>query len=291
MNRILIALVALVLSSSLLCQAQDEQPQTPFAYPVAPDTCTTLESRCNYICQHFWDNYDISKPIANDDDFLRAFRDYIDFFQFANRNVVMTSIGDLMNKARSNTPNLLKVGKAAELSLFFPTAVYYSDEVYVEFARALASNNSLKKEVRSYYADQLSRINSCQEQKSLPDIELVMADGSKQKLSAIADTTTMVMFFYADGVDSSIGRTRLSADAALESLIDEGVVRVVSVYLGKYQSGFADSMPQKWLNTCSEQALATYDFRALPCCYIVGRDLVLMTKNISVDEFKEGIAQ
>ncbi len=290
MKRILSAFIALTLSlSTMTALAQDEAPKTPFAYPVAPDTCTTLESRCNYICQHFWDNYDISKPIANDDDFLRAFRDFVEFFQFANRNVVMTSIGELMNKARSNTPNLLKVGKAAELSLYYPTAVYYSDEVYVEFAKALANNKTLKKEVRTYYADQLSRINSCQEQKALPDIEMVMADGSKQKLSALCDTTTTVMFFYADGVDSSIGRTRLSADANLESLIDEGVVKVISIYLGKYQADFAATMPKKWINTCSEQALEIYDFRALPCCYIVGRDLLLMTKNISVDEFKEGL--
>ena len=289
MKRIFGALTALALSAFTLCQAQTDAPATPFPYPVAPDTCTTLESRCNYLCQHFWDNFDISKPIANDDDFLRAFRDYVEFFQFANRNVVMTSIGELMNKARSNTPNLLKVGKAAELSLFFPTAVYYSDEVYVEFAKALANNKMLKKEVRTYYADQLSRINSCQEQKSLPDIELVMGDGSKQKLSAVCDTTTTVIFFYADGADSSIGRTRLNADTNLETLIDEGVVHVLSVYLGKYQPGFADTMPPKWVNACSEQALNTYDFRALPCCYIVGRDLLLMTKNISVDELKEGL--
>lgn len=290
MKRILSALTALILSLSVLTvMAQDEAPKTPFPYPVAPDTCSTLEGRCNYICQHFWDNYDISKPIANDNDFFQAFRDFLGFFQYANRNVVMTSIGDLMNKARSNTPNLLKVGQAAELSLFYPTAVYYSDEVYVEFIKPLASNTMLKKEVRAYYADQLARINACQEQKALPDIDLVLADGSKSKLSAVSDTT-MVIFFYGDGVDSSIGRTRLSADSNLESLITEGTLKVISVYLGKYQAGFAATMPLQWTNTCSEDALKTYDFRALPCCYIVDKDMVLLTKNISVDELKDALA-
>ncbi len=291
MKRILSALFALTLSlSAMTVFAQDDAPKTPFPYPVAPDTCSTLEGRCNYICQHFWDNYDISKPIANDKDFFQAFRDFLGFFQYANRNVVMTSIGDLMNKARSNTPNLLKVGQAAELSLFYPTAVYYSDEVYVEFIKPLAANTMLKKEVRSYYADQLARINACQEQKPLPDIDLMLADGSKSKLSALSDTTTMVMFFYTDGVDSSIGRTRLSADSNLSALISLGVSKVVSVYLGKYQAGFAASMPEQWVNTCSEDALKTYDFRALPCCYIVDKDMVLITKNISVDELKDALA-
>ena len=291
MHRFLCALSALILSlSAITVNAQDEAPKTPFPYPVAPDTCQTLEGRCNYICQHFWDNYDISKPIANDDDFLQAFRDFVGFFQYANRNVVMTSIGNLMNKARSNTSNLLKVGQAAELSLFFPTAVYYSDEVYVEFIKPLAANSMLKKEVRAYYADQLARINTCQEQKPLPDIDLVLADGSKSKLSAVSDTTTTVLFFYTDGVDSSIGRTRLSADSNLEALTAQGALKVISIYLGKYQPGFAATMPQQWLNVCSEDALKTYDFRALPCCYIVDRDMLLMTKNISVDELKEGLS-
>lgn len=288
-KRIFSALLALTISVSVMtATAQEGAPDTPFAYPVAPDTCTTLESRCNYICQHFWDNYDISKPIPNDNDFVRAFRDYVEFFRFANRNVVIASIGNFMNNARSNTPNLLKVGQAAELSLFYPTAVYYSDEVYVEFAKALANNTALKKDVRSYYADQLARINSCQEQKQLPDIEMVMDGGSKVKLSSLCDTT-VVMFFYDDRVDSSIGRTRLNADANLNALISDGSVKVVSVYLGKYKSGFADGMPEQWINTCSEQALNTYDFRALPCCYIVGEDMLLLTKNISVDELKEGL--
>lgn len=282
-------IVLLMTLTALSGHAQEQASTTPFDYPVAPDTCATLESRCNYICQHFWDNFDISKPIANDGDFLTAFRDFVSFFRYADRNVVMTSIGDLLNKARSNTTNLLKVGTAAGLTLFFPTAEFYSDEVYAEFAKALANNKMLDKEVRNYYADHLTRINACQERQTLPDIELVRSDGSKTKLSAACDTTTMVMFFYGDGVDSSIGRTRLSADANLNQLIDDGTVRVLSVYLGKYKSGFADAMPEQWVNTCSEQALNTYDFRAVPCCYIVDANMVLLTKNLSVDELKDGL--
>jgi len=293
MKRILCAIAALTLSlSTLTATAQEEvERTTPFDYPVVPDTCSTLESRCNFLCQHFWDNYDISKPIPNDNDFLKAFRDYIEFFQYANRNVVMTSIGNLMNKASSNTSNLLKVGQAAELSLFLPTAVYYSDEVYVEFAKALANNSMLKKDVRNYYGDQLARINACQEGHPLPDIEVVDANGEKIKLSQTQnDSTTMVIFFYNDKIESVMERTRLSADANLNTLIQNGGVKVLSIYLGKYKSGFAATMPENWQNTCSEQALKLYDFRALPCCYIVGKDLVLATKNISVDELKEGIA-
>ena len=60
MRRFLYLLVLLMCSVSAV-KAQSQT--TLFAYPVAPDTCTTLEGRCNYIVQRFWDNFDFSKPI------------------------------------------------------------------------------------------------------------------------------------------------------------------------------------------------------------------------------------
>lgn len=289
MKRIFSTLVILAVSTSVITGlAQEERPQTPFAYPVAPDTCSTLESRCDYILQHFWENFDISKPIANDADLLIAFRDYADFLQYAHRNVVMTSVGNLLNKAQSNTTNLMKLGRAAELCLYAPGAPYWSDEVYVEFAKALATNKTLDKDVRNYFGNQLARINACQEQKPLPDIEMTDAEGKKLNLSGI-EGDMMVLFFYDDGIDSSIGRTRLAADAGMNALIEQGSVKLVSVYLGKHQTGFADSMPDNWFNTCSERAGQIYDIRALPCCYMVGENKILITKNLSVDELKDAV--
>ena len=97
----------------LTCHAQEQlaeqQPGTLFAYPLAPDTCSTLEERCNYIITHFWDNYDISKPISDDAAFETTFRDFVDFFRFAHRNVVLNAVRDLVNKAQSNASNLQKI--------------------------------------------------------------------------------------------------------------------------------------------------------------------------------------
>ena len=44
------------------------QVVTMFEYPVAPDTCSTMESRCNYSVQHFWDNCELNKPFAAEND-------------------------------------------------------------------------------------------------------------------------------------------------------------------------------------------------------------------------------
>ena len=71
----------MVSSLALTAQAQlaEQQPGRLFAYPLAPDTCSTLESRCNYIITHFWDNFDISKPVTDVEAFENTFRDFVDF--------------------------------------------------------------------------------------------------------------------------------------------------------------------------------------------------------------------
>ena len=55
------------MSCCVVLMAQGQQAEQLsgrlFPYPMAPDTCSTLESRCNYIITHFWEGYDISKEI------------------------------------------------------------------------------------------------------------------------------------------------------------------------------------------------------------------------------------
>ncbi len=62
---------------SLAMNAQ--QIETPFAYPQAPDTLSTLEERTSYVVMKFWDNCDFKKVMPDTAKFNRAFRDYISF--------------------------------------------------------------------------------------------------------------------------------------------------------------------------------------------------------------------
>ena len=216
MRRILLLFSALMLTS-VVAVAQDQlaeqQPGTLFAYPMAPDTCSTLESRCNYIITPFWDDYDISRPITDMAAFERTFRDFVDFFRYGHRNVVLGTVRDLVNKAQSNTGNLQKLGEVAERALYGSEAEYWSDEVYVAFAKSLASCKQLPRDVRDHYAEQLARINTVQVG-SVLDFEYVDLDGLKHRLSEKNDTA-LVLLFLDDSTDSMIGRLRLSTDVAL----------------------------------------------------------------------------
>lgn len=269
--------------------ATADAPKTPFAYPVAPDTCATLESRCNYIVQNFWNNYDIAKPIANDADFETAFRDYVGFFRYAHKNIVMSSVRHFIFKARSNSSNLVKVGRVAESALYGPYAEYWSDELYVEIAKLISESTTLKAAERNYYKHQIEVINNCLVGAKLQDIDLNTATG-KVKLSSLG-AKSYLLVFTDDSSSSSIDRLRLSTDVNLNALIEGGQLTAVQIFMGKAANGWAETQPANWTNAYNEQVARTLDLRGCPVCYIVDSDLTILTKNVSAEDIKTALGQ
>ena len=293
MRRILLLFSALMLMS-VVAVAQDQlaeqQPGTLFAYPMAPDTCSTLESRCNYIITHFWDNFDISKPISDDAAFERTFRDFVDFFRYGHRNVVQGAVRDLVNKAQSNTANLQKLGEVAERALYGTEAEYWSDEVYVAFAKSLASCKQLPRDMRDHYADQLARINTVQVG-SVLDFEYIGLDGLKHRLSEKSDTA-LVVLFLDDSTDSMIGRLRLSTDVALNDLLNGGGMQLVCLSVNKYSTDWANTAAgyaDNWTIGCGENLARDLDLRAFPCCYFLDDQHTILSKSMSVESLMQAV--
>jgi len=272
-------------SASAQGQLAEQQPGTLFAYPLAPDTCSNLESRCNYIITHFWDNFDISKPIADDAAFEQTFRDFVNFFRYSHRNIALGTVRDLVNKAQSNTTNLQKLGAVAERALYGSQAEFWSDEVYVVFARTLAAAKQLPKQVRDHYATQLSQINSVRVGEPL-DFEYVGADGLKHRLSELPEATTYILLFIDDSIDSSVGRLRLSTDVSLNSLLAGGDAKLLCVCLNKYSADWARAAAgyaADWMVGCSASLASVLDLRTMPCCYLLDGERKVLNKTLTVE--------
>lgn len=287
MKPIILFITALAVASLPMrarVQLAEQQPGTLFAYPLAPDTCSTLEERCNFIITHFWDGFDISKPITDDAAFERTFRDFVDFFRYSHRNVVMSTVRDFINKAQSNASNLQKVGRVAESALYGTEAEYWSDEVYVAFAKALAGSKQLPRDVRDHYASQLARINSVQVGAML-DFEFVGIDGLKQHLSDL-NAKTFILLFLDDSTDSMIGRLRLSTDVALNALLNEGEATLVCLCANKYTADWASAAAgyaDNWIIGCGENLAKDLDLRAFPVCYMLDDQRTILNKTLSVE--------
>lgn len=279
----------LVVLATVVATAQDVSKNTLFEYPSAPDTCTTLESRCDYIIIHFWDNYDITKPIKDVEGFTKAFHDYIDFFKYANKAIVESSIRTFMFKAQSNTSNLLKLGSLAEESLYGPHAQYWSDEAYMPFAQAMAGSKQLKKDVRNYYSAQVEKIKRNTLGSVMPDIEWTDATGLKRKLSGVTTEGLILIMFSKGGFDDDMARLRLGTDLLINDMISTGDVQIIDLAVSKYSGEWASKTkdyPQNWQVGACPDAEKLLDLREFPSFYVIDKDRVILNKNMSPDGVK-----
>jgi hypothetical protein len=292
MNKFCVLVFSLILSftgyNMLAQEAPTTSVKTLFPYPVAPDTCSTLESRCNFIVAHFWDNYNITKPVTNDSAFEKAFRDYVTFFKFAHKNIVFASIRDFMFKAETNKYNFVKFGEMAERSLYSPTAEYWSDEAYLPFAQAVANAKFVNTNVRNHYKAQIERIQRNQVGSVMTDFEYTDVNGTKKKLSELTSEVFFI-FFNDSGSDSSIARLRISTDVTFNDLIAKGKIKIVSISTENYSKEWAENaktFADNWEIGASGEILKEFDVRSVPSFYILDKDRKIVAKNVGVDDVK-----
>ena len=290
---LLALIVACMPWNSVNAQESNEvqAPATLFAYPVAPDTIKTFENRVNYIVDNFWGNYDLSKPIADLNAFNGAFRDYLRFLRYCHRTVAISSVRDFLFKAQTNKANFEKIAMLAEMGLYNVGAEYWSDEIYTEFLKAVIGNKQLKQDVRKYYAKQMERINRTQLGASLASVTYTDADGKKVSIADIEADMVMIFITLDSDADQSFQRVRLSTDVAINSILDNGKVKLLCLSPEKYSKEWAHNAKgyaQNWLvGACPELSVeGDYDVRYTPSFIILDKDKNIIQKNVDLEAIK-----
>ncbi len=263
---------------------------TLFQYPTAPDTCSTMESRFNYCTLHFWDNFDVTRQLTADNDSLlvTAMNDFISFMKQANSNVALGAIRSLMFKAQANQQNFMKLINAANLLLYFNNSGT-KDEVYLTFLQSVLDASWMPSKEKAVYKDVYNRINSSKLGEAMPNIDVTGVDG-KHKINELPiDTAQIVLlFFTGDDNDSPLERTRLSADLAVNKMITSGFMKVINVYTGKDGKQFLAEASQypNWTLVTAPAVYEQIDVRGEPSFFILDRNHVIQTKNVTVDFIK-----
>ena len=293
MKKYLSLFSALILAFvAFAANAQSTYTNTMFAYPAAPDTCTTLESRCNFSTQHFWDNFDFHKQLVDSQDsaLVTTMYDYISIMRGANLNIALSSIRLLMNKAQANQTNFMKLISAAEYLLYLNNSIEVIDDVYLTFLQSAVDASWMKKDGKTYFSEEMEKIKNTKLGAPIYNFQVTDANGNKKKFNEVPIDTAQIVFvfFTADGTGSSITRTRLSADLGVSELLKIGYAKVINVYVGDNPNAFfaeANLYPD-WI-LLSTQEGAKLDIRMLPDFIILDNNRVVQNKNITMDQIKQ----
>lgn len=291
MKRFLNLIVILI---GLLSGLKASGQATLFDFPVAPDTCSNIESRCNYSIQHFWDNCNLTKPFEaqNDSLLMDAMITYFDIMKAgANLNVSLASARELMFKSQANHDNFLKLMAMAEYLLYYHDYEIL-DDLYLTFAQSAADASWMKKDAREHYAQQIKRINASKLGQTMLNFEFTSITGARKRLYDVKSNGAKmyVLMFSDNDSGSSIERMRLNTDVALSRVVASGEVEVINIVVGdtpKKWDSDSQSYASTWIVGASKDVAGKIDLRIMPCIYILDEYFNVIAKNKTVDFVKK----
>lgn len=259
---------------------------TYFPYPTPPEALTTLSERTNYLVEHFWDRCNLKSAFSSRAKLAVAFRDYVSFMPYASSDTVHESINRLIDEVKRNKNNLLTLGEIAESALYSDSAEVLSDELYIPFATAVASNKKIPGASRARFEHQARVLTNSQLGAIAPALPFETADGNKSDLSKVESPYILLFFNDPDCDDCTLVKARLAADYNTRQLIDKGILKIVSIYPDSPSDEWKNSVslyPSTWVVGASEEADDTFDMRNAPVMYFLDKDRKIIAKNMVID--------
>ena len=261
-----------------------------FNYPVAPEDLPDLQTKSDWLMDHFWDEMDLkSTESVNQAALNDAFSVYSTAMTYASRQKVLASIDALLKRLKGNPVKLLQFTKAAEEALYGPRAYVWIDEAYMPFLKALMSDKKISDSRRQRYAVQYELLKNNAIGRKIPKFRLTLRNGRHHDFEPTAPLT-LIEFGNPDCDDCRFAKTKLSMATDLEDLVEQKQLEIVFIVpdaVPEDQPGILEQFkqyPEEWTAGISYGADEKLDLRRSPSFYIIGEKGEILAKNLSVSD-------
>lgn len=281
-NRYIISCILLILT------VVTAKADSLFQYPIIPDSIQTLTGRCNYQARHFWDFCDLKRAFSSKSRMADEFKGWLEILQMADADTAVTSLKAFMGKLEKQPKDMLFLADVAEGELYSDTAKAWVDELYIPIAEAVAGNKRIDKASKARYDHQARILKNSLPGRRIPSIPYTRLDGTKGDVAT--DSAQVVVLFINDPEcsDCFMARVRLNADVNTSQLIDEGVVKVISLSAVEPDEDWkkeAASYPSTWVVAANPDVDLTMDMRGgTPSFYILDRNHKIRFKHLTADQ-------
>lgn len=281
------AIIAICLFGSSICQlAAAPNEERLFEYPTPPEELVSLQERTTYLVTHFWDKCNLQSAILNREKFKTAFLDYMSFMPYADSLAVHESITKLISAYKKSPEHLLVLAEIAEAAVYNGEADFTSDELFLPFAKAVVANKKISKTKKARLAHEAKIVEQTQVGDIAPELKYTHRDGSKGQLSDTRGAHVLLFVNDPDCEDCRMARLRLSVDHNINQLIDDGLLKIVSIYPDEYSEEWVQDVANynsRWIVCASAQVDEEYDLRLTPTIYYLNPEGVILSKSLTVD--------
>lgn len=284
-HRILFALIAV--AATIIPATAQSSSDPLFPLPEVPDELTTLQDRTGYLLEHYWDRCNFKQALSSKAKFAKSFDTYVDLMKAGSRHAVMRSIYKLLGTLEKQPKELLFIAQQAEAIMYSDTATFRSDEAYIPFARAIADNKKIDRDIKEHYAAHARILAGSAKGMDAPVLQYTDTLGASHTLAA--DTAQYVILFFNDprDVDSMISRGRIAANPTAAELVKRGLIRIAAITPSQPDAEWktlASRYPEGWIVGTAPDAASLYDLRNFPTIYVLDKDLHIVDKDTSTDQ-------
>lgn len=285
MSRIKHLILTLMLLAGAAVQAKAD---SYFQYPIVPDSISTLQGRCNYLADHFWDFCELSKAFSARAKMAQEFKVYLSILENASPEKGADALRAFMKRLDKQPKDQLYLANVAEGRIYSDTAEVWIDHLYLPVAETVGANKRLDKAEKARFARQAEVLRGSMAGGPVADIAYTTPDGSRRTLSSDSAAVIVVFFNDPDCSDCNMARIRLDADISTTQLIDEGRLKIVAISVADPDETWrkaAASFPATWSVGANPDADLQVDLRfGTPDFYVLDKKHNIRFKHLSIDQ-------
>lgn len=269
--------------------ASAAEPQELIPRPLPPDSMTNLQPRCDFIVNRFWDRCNLEQAVLHPDELKTAFGEWIAIMPYASADTVHAAINKVLTRYSKSGPITLRLAELAEYWTYTDSADYFSEEIYLPFAKAAANHKKIAKIDRARFANDTQIIESSGINTIVPNLKFTRPDGSQGNLGDVSNSSVLLFINDPECFDCDMARIRLANDYNANKLIESGELIIVSLYPGNPdEKAWRDALsgyPETWVVGAMPDADKYFLIDNPPTLLFLNREHRVLAKDLPVDHY------
>ena len=243
----------------------------------------------DYLCRHFWDNFDFSDstiPARLDTSVIRQY--FVNFATLLKEQPDggVSLITELMEKAGQNAPVLDHFSETARFVFYDPNSPFRDDQLYLPVLEAVAQSPLVDDEIRSGAALKAQLVSRNLPGSLAEDFTYLTIQNRPGSLYGIPAPYTLV-FFNNPGCTMcrEIRETMLKSSLIMD-MARSGKLVILALYPDEDTElwlSYKDEIPSEWINArdpgCTILESGLYDLKAIPSLYLLDSEKKVLLKD------------
>ena len=280
------------------------QADRPFPQVSIPSAYTDADERIAYGVEHYWDGF-FEGPGRTDSAHVlgvlkgeveQALSNYIGVLEALPLGKAQQGISALFDKisvrqqADTSDRVYLAMTEMVARYLYDPNSPMRDEDLYLPFVQKMAVSPLTREDMRTAYRYEAQMCAMNPRGSIAPDFAITLRNGTQVRMHSVKAERTLLFFSNPGCQNCREIIDALKTDSKVQSMVGEGRLAVINVYIDEDLKAWRDYMPvypKEWLNGYDAAHIiredVLYCIRAIPSLYLLDADKRILLKDPPVE--------